>query len=263
MYYARAVMSARVLMYHGLETHTKPSEMTDPGDLIYVLQLTALERQLDWLDANAWPVRPADDASSGVVLTFDDGHVSNFELALPCLRDRGVPATFFITTDWIDGDYYMTADMLRELADTPGMTIGGHGASHAFLTDLSDTDAAAELATSRQRLEDIIGKPVTTMSAPGGRVDARIATLARAAGYTDVYTSDNQARFHVPGVHTHGRLAMKRTYSDVQFAQMIRRNREPGFLLRSGLRTAKQVLGNERYLKLRGMALQLLQRVRR
>jgi|HubBroStandDraft_3_1064219.scaffolds.fasta_scaffold23470_2 peptidoglycan/xylan/chitin deacetylase (PgdA/CDA1 family) len=38
-----------------------------------------------------------------VVLTFDDGYAGNFEAAWPVLRAEGVPATFFVTTGFLDG----------------------------------------------------------------------------------------------------------------------------------------------------------------
>lgn len=255
----------RVLMYHGLETADQPSEMTDPGDLVYVLGLDAFHQQLDWLARDGWRiVSPAKAvmASRDVVLTFDDGHVSNYELALPSLRERRLPACFFITTDWIDTGHYMTSAMVRELAGA-GMSIGAHGASHRFLTDLSDDEARAELAGSRERLEDITGARVTTFSAPGGRVDERIARLARDAGYTAVYTSDVRPRFALSGITAHGRLALKRNYSAGQFADMVRRNRAPESpLLGMGLRMAKRVLGNARYQAMRSAALKLRERVR-
>lgn len=38
----------------------------------------------------------------GVMITFDDGYRDNFELAFPVLRRHGAPATFFITTGFLD-----------------------------------------------------------------------------------------------------------------------------------------------------------------
>ncbi|WP_437185222.1 polysaccharide deacetylase family protein [Planctomicrobium sp. SH668] len=37
-----------------------------------------------------------------VLITFDDGYRDNFELALPVLKQLGTPATFFITSGFID-----------------------------------------------------------------------------------------------------------------------------------------------------------------
>lgn len=67
---------------------------------------------LDWL--RAWfNILPLDDAvrrlSAGAlperaaVITFDDGYADNHAVALPELQRRGLPATFFIATGFLDG----------------------------------------------------------------------------------------------------------------------------------------------------------------
>jgi hypothetical protein len=37
-----------------------------------------------------------------VLITFDDGYLSNYTTALPILQSLGMPATFFIATDYIE-----------------------------------------------------------------------------------------------------------------------------------------------------------------
>ncbi len=260
-------MSVRILMYHGLDSRERPSELTAAGDLVYVLPSKRFEEHLVWLAAHGWSVDgPGADATTArattakrCVLTFDDGHVTNYQLALPALQRASLHAHFFITTDWIGSPYFMSSSMLRELDDAK-MIIGAHGASHRFLTDLSTTDARTELDTSKKRLEDILGHAVTTMSAPGGRIDARIGAMAAELGYTNVYTSDPDAPFAYAQLTVHGRLALKRGYTMKQFEKLMHTGRQPEWAVRTrGIALTKRALGNKRYERLRAAALTILE----
>jgi peptidoglycan/xylan/chitin deacetylase (PgdA/CDA1 family) len=251
-------------MYHGIESPTAPVITDDLGELVYVLELAQLRDQLDWLTRAGWSVCLPDQAGQrSAVITFDDGHVSNHTLAFPELTRRSLPAVFFITSDWIGRDSYMSEAMLRELAEA-GHVIGSHGASHRFLSDLGDDDARAELAGSKARLEDVIGAEVTTISAPGGRIDARTAAIAVECGYTDLFTSDTDPDLQVPGLRVHGRITLRRGYTLAQFARMMQTGRQPESVLRTkGLKMAKRLLGNRRYEQLRASALRVLARLGR
>lgn len=53
------------------------------------------------------------------VVTFDDGYLDNLRVALPILEARGIPATFFLSTGFIDTDLLFPPDALDGLNEAP------------------------------------------------------------------------------------------------------------------------------------------------
>lgn len=151
----------------------------------YVIQTEQFRRHLDLFAS----IRN----SAGDVLwpevTFDDGHISGHDIAAPLLAAHGIAARFFITVGWTGTrPGYMGWTELRALMDA-GHTIGAHGWSHTLLTHLSGSELQRELTQARTVLEDKLGAPVTTMSLPGGRQNARVLVACEAAGYQHTFTS--------------------------------------------------------------------------
>ncbi len=244
-------------MYHSLETRLSPSEMTKSGDLLYVLPSGVFEEHLKFLGSSAYEVvepciaiaggERGDDAKPGVALSFDDGHMTNYTVAYPMLEKYGYKAFFFVTTDWIDKDFYMTEEMVKELSAS-GMIIGSHGTTHRYLTDVTLKEARTELEKSKKTLEDKLGIPITSLSAPGGRMNERVAELAASMGYTDIFVSEAKPGLECVGIKIHGRLSCKRGQSLKQFSQMLFSGREPeNPLFRKGIRLAKNMMGTKNY----------------
>lgn len=134
------------------------------------------------------------------VLTFDDAYCSVYEHAYPALLKLGLTATIYVVAEQIGGcnqwDYrkgdcrepLMTLDQIREMADH-GFEIGSHTLSHPRLTSLDDKQLNRELKDSKQRLEDMLGRAVPSLSYPYGDHDQRVIAAARAAGYTNAVTT--------------------------------------------------------------------------
>jgi peptidoglycan/xylan/chitin deacetylase (PgdA/CDA1 family) len=161
----------------------------EPSNYSYVLERTAFEQHADlFLHA-----RTLGDSTLWPEITFDDGHLSNYEIALPTLAARSLTATFFLTVGWIaTRPNYMDWSQVRAL-QAAGQQIGAHGWSHTLLTHCDDNALTTELQTARLTLEDKLGAAITTLSLPGGRFDQRVLTACKAAGYKHVYTSNPHA----------------------------------------------------------------------
>jgi peptidoglycan/xylan/chitin deacetylase (PgdA/CDA1 family) len=137
-------------------------------------------------------------------VTFDDGFASTLESVLPVLTDMMIPATFFIPTahlgmeaEWVANmgrrkavGPIITAESLKLLSMQKGVTIGSHGMNHRRLTEITYQGARDELTGSKKFLENIIGKDVRMHGFPFGVYDDRHVSMAREAGYDQVFTID-------------------------------------------------------------------------
>lgn len=247
-----------VLMYHGLHAGESGSGCFDS---IYSVTPESFAAQLDWLRANGYRSVRLDDMGAGegkrVVISFDDGDVSNATVALPALRERGMVAEFFVTSDFIGQRGMLTAHDVRALADA-GMGIQSHGRSHRLLEDLDDEALYAELRDSKARLESASGMPVVAVAFPGGCGGGRERDVALGLGYRHVLGS-------VPGCNRgrrphecYQRIAITRAMALPEFSGLVAwrgwRPRLASLRFRA-LRVPKQLLGNDRYQRLRAKLL--------
>ncbi|WP_185827175.1 polysaccharide deacetylase family protein [Edaphobacter aggregans] len=197
-------------------------------------------------------VREATDSGLYPEITFDDGHISNSEFALPILQSRGLKAHFFITVGWTGKRAgYMDWPELRALHQG-GQLIGAHGWTHTLLTHCSVKDLQTELGNARLTLEDKLGTSITTMSLPGGRYNRRVITACQEAGYTEIYTSIPRAETAPLGPMI-GRLNIRGNMNLEFIAKVLR----PDSNVLSSLErqyqikaTAKTLLGDRLYEKL-------------
>jgi peptidoglycan/xylan/chitin deacetylase (PgdA/CDA1 family) len=100
---ARARLS--IFIYHRVLAERDPlfPEQVDAAEFArqmewinYLFNVMPLDDAVGRLERNALPARAA-------CVTFDDGYADNAEVALPLLRKHGIPATFFVSSSFIDG----------------------------------------------------------------------------------------------------------------------------------------------------------------
>ncbi|MCC9077529.1 polysaccharide deacetylase family protein [Litorilinea aerophila] len=119
-----------------------------------------------------------------VILTFDDGYRDNYENAFPRLRERGMIATFFVVTDFIDEQRpeYLTWDMAREMY-AAGMSIESHGRNHISLKGKDDDYLVWQALGSLETIEYELGVRPRFVSYPAGDYDQRTIDIFRSANY--------------------------------------------------------------------------------
>ena len=134
-----------------------------------------------WLAGKDWTVIPT--SRHVVALTFDAGaNADAVPSVLATLRREGVPATFFLTGDFVR-DFPGAA---RSIA-AAGFRIGDHTVSHPYLTRLGDAAVRQEILGAARQITAVTGKsPLPLFRFPFGDADARTIAIANQAGYVPV-----------------------------------------------------------------------------
>jgi peptidoglycan/xylan/chitin deacetylase (PgdA/CDA1 family) len=190
-----------ILMYHVVSA-PKPGapypELYTP-EPVFAAQMRALAQrgyhgvtlgQVDdyWRRGYALPRRP-------VVVSFDDGYLSDYTHAMPVLRGLRWPGVLNLAVDNVrPGD--LTAHQVRSLIRA-GWEVDSHTVTHPDLTTLSDTALRDELVRSRAYIRSHFGVPVNFFCYPSGRFNARVVAAVQAAGYRAATTTQ-------PGLATPG-----------------------------------------------------------
>jgi peptidoglycan-N-acetylglucosamine deacetylase len=116
-----------------------------------------------------------------VTTSWDDGHRKDLKVA-ELLKTRKLPATFYVTSGWVDRPSHLTRAELRDLASA-GFEIGGHSVSHSVLTELDASSLQSEVEDCKASLEAILGTELLSFAYPKGRLNAAVVNKVKRAGF--------------------------------------------------------------------------------
>jgi peptidoglycan/xylan/chitin deacetylase (PgdA/CDA1 family) len=140
------------------------------------------------LDQVAGFLTSGEPRSRRVVLTFDDAWADNHANALGPLRQHHLPATLYVPSRLLGQPGYMTRAQVLEMDDA-GVTIGAHSRTHPDLRACTPGNLEREVRGSKEDLEDLLAKPVTSFAYPTGLTDERVLAAVAAAGFTSAVTT--------------------------------------------------------------------------
>ncbi len=213
------------LLLHDVSDRPDSSGFTQPTAAKYKHSVRQFADYLDAVSETELPVVPStqplqqhkrDDrhpVAPTVTFTFDDGGAAA-PTAANLLEDRGWRGVFFVTTDLIGTSGFMTERQIIELHQR-GHIIGSHSCSHPdVFRSLKRQEMRDEWQRSRDVLQELLNCDVHHASVPGGDCDRATLEEASAAGYRQIFTSEQQTKPWTCGDATcYGRLMMVETTS--------------------------------------------------
>jgi peptidoglycan/xylan/chitin deacetylase (PgdA/CDA1 family) len=118
-----------------------------------------------------------------VALTFDAGaNADAVPSILTTLRTKNVPATFFLTGEWVRGFPAQANDVSMS-----GFVVGNHSDTHPELTTLSDAQVRTEVLNAQRSILLANGAEARPFFRfPFGDVDSRVLGVVNGLGYVGV-----------------------------------------------------------------------------
>ncbi|SRR5690554_3021872 len=119
-----------------------------------------------------------------VYLTFDNGYEQGYtEQILDVLKEKHVPATFFLTGDYVDS----VPDIVKRMADD-GHLIGNHSNKHLDYTKNSDTTIRDDLHKLDEKIKKVTDQDHVMFFRPArGVFSERTLALTEELGYINVF----------------------------------------------------------------------------
>ncbi|WP_394219687.1 delta-lactam-biosynthetic de-N-acetylase [Halobacillus trueperi] len=121
-----------------------------------------------------------------VYLTFDNGYEQGYTgQVLDVLKEKDVPATFFVTGHYIES----APELLKRMAKE-GHLIGNHSWSHPDFTKVSKEKMKKELERVDQAVKELTDQEVMTfVRPPRGTFNEKTLEWAKEFGYTHAFWS--------------------------------------------------------------------------
>ena len=217
-----------ILVYHNIGKEAR-------GRL--VLGVDAFTEQMKYLKANGFRVVSVAEfvewlqlrrqlPRKTVVLTFDDGYRSFREHAYPVLKELRFTATLFVYTDYVGtGRNALNWEDLKALT-ADGFDVQAHSKSHA---DLRRGDHESEAQYSRRMQAELIepprvlargvGRPVSFLAYPYGRVDDAVLAKVKDHGYQAAFTVRRESN---PAFVDVLRISRSQVYADMTLEQFAK-----------------------------------------
>jgi len=149
--------------------------------------------------------------SNSVLITFDDGYECVYDFAYPICENYNFKGIVFAITDYtgktnswdinfkFNQHKHLNAQMLKTLSDN-GWEIASHGCHHKSYSGLKYSEVYADMAISKEILEQLTGKPVQSFTTPFNMMVPIVFPIAEELGYKNIFVqkSISNVKYNTP-----------------------------------------------------------------
>jgi len=219
-----------ILMYHYVSTPPPDADIyrTDLSvpPALFAEHLDRLQAEgyttISLYDLTAFLTQGTPLPDKPVIISFDDGYRDNYANAFRLLKERGMTATFFVVTDFIDEQRpdYLSWDMAREML-AGGMSIESHGRNHVSLAGKDSDYLVWQTLGSLETIQYELGVRPRFISYPAGEYDQRTLDVVQSAGYWAGVTTQQGATHTTDDPFELARVRVRNTTTPDKLAELL------------------------------------------
>lgn len=243
--FSKKDMPVPILLYHHIsdEAFSNGNEISLISQYDFNLHMTAIKTHFnpislkDYYEYITNPDQSVTIPDNPIIITFDDGYLSNYELAYPILKQYNIPATIFVVADTVGEvagggkvNYsHFTWEQAKEMEASGLIDIQSHTFSHKNLSELTLSSFVTELRKSKYLIEKNLNKTCDMIAFPYGSYSNEVRTAAKKAGYklqclVDDRQSQEDFRSNLPseGTEKLTRITVSGNMGNVDLIEIIR-----------------------------------------
>lgn len=227
-------MDVPILLYHSItRTQNKKYSRWAVSPELFKVHLGYLKRNgYTPMTISDLVSRRLDLPKRPIAITFDDAMDDFREGALPILQSFGYPATMYVPTGYVGkisnwlvplgegGRQIMSWSGLREVADQ-GIELGSHSHKHIEMDTLPALEVEAEVCTSKDLLEQNLGRPVLSFAYPHGYHSKTVVRIVQKSGFTSACAVKHSLASLPDGAFSLGRIIISPEVDERTFGRLI------------------------------------------
>ncbi|WP_352419466.1 polysaccharide deacetylase family protein [Proteiniborus sp.] len=163
------------------------------------------------------------DRENNVLITFDDGWLSNYEVVYPIMKELDLKFNIFLEVGAIGKkENYLTWDMVNEMKESNIVGFGAHTFNHIDARTIDDGNVNLEIIKSNEIIKEKTNLITKDFCFPYGYYNESIINYIEKLGvYDRLYTSDGVSIITKNDIKVFGRVGIENEDSMKEFINKL------------------------------------------
>ncbi len=157
-----------------------------------------------------------------IVITFEGGHKSILDKAVPLLLKHDLPFTIFVAVNHVEwnSQRYLDWDEIQSLAKQDGVAIGLHPSSYSSMLDHSIKNIRAQINHAKSRYRELLDSEPKYFAYPFGELSKEIKDIIKDYKFSAGFGQQSGVAHAGSDMFMIPRFAMTDSYGDIDRFQL-------------------------------------------